>query len=384
MRRVLIIEAQIKQYRLPFYQRLLSILKADDIELKVGYSDPSKLEASKNDSCDLPPDYGIKVPAHWLAGERLMVQPLLRPALTADMVIVDQANKFLLNYLLLPLSRMSLRRVAFWGLGENRQEGRLQVSEWIRRKTLNWVSWWFAYTEGTRRYLVANGVPAGKITSVDNAVDTWALRAQMRRINPVERIQLRRALGISASAPVGIFCGMLDKVKSVRFLLESAQRIQARVQDFHLIIVGGGPDRPSVEAAARELPWIHMMGPRFGQEKAELIAISDAFLMPGRVGLVVLDAFAGGLPLLSTRLAIHGPELDYLEVNSNGLLCEPDVPAFADMATSLLLDRNRLARLQAGARTAGSRYTIENMAENFRTGIHGCLESAPDSAAVTA
>jgi glycosyltransferase involved in cell wall biosynthesis len=127
-----------------------------------------------------------------------------------------------------------------------------------------------------------------------------------------------------------------------------------------------------------------MMGPRFGQEKAELIAISDAFLMPGRVGLVVLDAFAGALPLLSTRLAIHGPELDYLVEDSNGLLCEPDAAAFADMTTSLLLDRNRLKRLQAGALAASSRYTIENMAENFRTGIHGCLESTPDAAAVTA
>jgi len=274
--------------------------------------------------------------------------------------------------------------VAFWGLGENRQEGRLWSSEWIRRKTLNWVSWWFAYTQGTKRYLVANGVPAGKITSVDNAVDTRALREQVQCISPAERIELRRTLGISASAPVGIFCGMLDKVKSVPFLIESAQLIKARVQNFHLIVVGGGPERPAVEAVICKLPWIHMMGPQFGVDKAKLIAVSDAFLIPGRVGLVVLDAFAGGLPLLSTQLPIHGPEMEYLEENSNGLVCEPSVAEFADMTTSLLLDRARLARLQAGARASGAHYTIENMAENFRTGIHGCLEYTPDADAVTA
>jgi glycosyltransferase involved in cell wall biosynthesis len=384
MRRVLLIEAQIKQYRLPFYEQLFLILKANDIELKVAYSDPSKVEASRTDNCDLPAEYGVKVRAYWLAGHRLMIQPLLRAALDADMVIVDQANKFLLNHLLLPVSRMRLRRVAFWGLGENRQEGRLQFSEWIRRKTLNWVSWWFAYTEGTKRYLVAQGVPAGKITSVDNAVDTRALREQVRGISPAKRIELRAALGISATAPAGIFCGMLDRVKGLPFLIESAKRIRTRVQDFHLVVVGGGPDRAAVEASARELPWIHVMGPQFGREKADLIAISDVFLMPGRVGLVVLDAFAGGLPLLSTRLDIHGPEMEYLEVDSNGLLCDPDVAAFADMAASLLLDHDRLAHLQAGARAAGSCYTIENMADKFRSGIHACLESAPDSAAVTA
>jgi L-malate glycosyltransferase len=373
LKRVLIIEEQIKQYRLPFYERLVKELRNVDIDLRVAYSDPPPVEASKQDTCDLPADYGLKVKGYRLLHGKLLLQPLFLEAMRADLVVVDQGNRFLLNHFLLPLSRVRLRRVAFWGLGENLQQGQLRLSEWYRRKTLNWVSWWFAYTKGTAKYLVAQGVPTSKITAVDNAVDVSGVRDHISHISTDDRIRLRGRLGIPAAAPVGIFCGMLDKVKSVPFLIEAARITQTRIPDFHLIMVGGGPEQSSVQSAVEGLPWIHLMGPRFGDEKSELIAISDAFIMPGRVGLVILDAFAGGLPLLSTRLKIHGPEIEYLEEGVNGLLSEPDPRAFADMAASLFMNSEILARLQAGAREAGTKYTIGNMAAKFTAGIQGCL-----------
>jgi L-malate glycosyltransferase len=373
MKQVLIIEAQIKQYRLPFYQQLADTLRDADIELRVGYSDPPPSETGKEDTCDLPRDYGMKVRGHWLLQNKLVLQPLLRAAMTADLVVVDQGNRFLLNHLLLALSRAGLRRIAFWGVGRNRQGDQLRLSEWYRRKTLNWVSWWFAYTKGTARYLVASGVPSSKITAVDNAVDTSEIREYVRHLSVEDRAALRGRLGISLSAPVGIFCGALDKIKSIPFLFESCKMIQGRIPDFHLIVVGGGPEQSSVRASVQGTPWIHLMGPRFGKEKSELIAISDALLMPGAVGLVILDAFAGGLPLLSTRLNIHGPEIEYLEEETNGLISEPNVQAFAEMATSILRDRDALDRLKVGARESGAKYTVENMVANFKQGILQCM-----------
>jgi glycosyltransferase involved in cell wall biosynthesis len=166
---------------------------------------------------------------------------------------------------------------------------------------------------------------------------------------------------------------MLDKVKSVPFLISAAKLIREQLPEFHLLLVGGGPEQASIRSSVQDSPWIHVMGPRFGSEKSELIAISDLFLMPGRVGLVILDAFAGGLPLLSTRLSIHGPEMEYLEDGVNGQLSGPDVSAFAAMATSVFSDRDKLDRLRRGARIAGAKYTIENMAANFCSGIQECL-----------
>jgi glycosyltransferase involved in cell wall biosynthesis/peptidoglycan/xylan/chitin deacetylase (PgdA/CDA1 family) len=373
MKSVLMIEAQMKQYRAPFYARLNEALRADGIRLTVAYSDPPPSEARKKDTCDLPPEYGLKVTGYWLWPDRLLYQPLLRRAMASDLIIVDQWNKLLLNHLLLLLSRLKLKRVAFWGLGENLQADRSEFSEWYKRLTLNSVSWWFAYTKGTAKYLEAHGVPASKITAVQNSVDTQEIREHLKSLTAEDRAHLRAQLGIPDTASVGIFCGALDKVKGLPFLVESSCRIKARIPDFHLILVGGGSEQVTVRRLIDDLPWVHWVGPRFGKEKAEFLAISDAFLLPGRVGLAVLDAFAAGLPMLTTRLRIHGPEIEYLEEGVNGLMSDQSPTAFAEAVSSVFSRSDRLAPLQAGAIASAEKYSIENMVANFRAGIRASL-----------
>jgi glycosyltransferase involved in cell wall biosynthesis/peptidoglycan/xylan/chitin deacetylase (PgdA/CDA1 family) len=383
MKSVLIIEAQMKQYRAPLFARLNDALRADGIGLTVAYSDPPPSEARKKDNCDLPPEYGLKVSGSWLWPNRLLHQPLFKAALTSDLVIVEQANRLILNHLLLPLARVGLRRVALWGLGENRQAGAIRVSEWYRRKTLNWASWWFAYTKGTAKYLEAHGVPASKITVVQNAVDTQEIREHIKSLTAEDRARMRAQLGIPGMASVGVFCGMLDKVKGLPFLVESSRIIKVRIPDFHLILVGGGPERATVQRLIEDLPWVHWVGPRFGKEKAEFLAISDAFLLPGRVGLAILDAFAAGLPMLTTQLRIHGPEIEYLEEGVNGLMSDHRPAAFAEAVSSVFSRSDRLAGLQAGAIASAEKYSIENMVANFRGGIRSCLGLSPSGAEVS-
>lgn len=373
MTKVLIIEAQMKQYRARFYALLHESLRADGIQLTVAYSEPSASEAAKKDTCELSPEYGLKVQGYWLWPDRLLYQPLLRLATSSDLLIVDQGNRFLLNHLLLPLSRLGLRRIAFWGHVENRKPRKIRISEWYRRKTLNWVTWWFAYTKENAKYLQEQGVPSSKITAVQNSVDTREIRDHVRSSTPQDRAALRSHLGIPVSAPVGIFCGALDKMKNLPFLIESGRIVKARIPAFHLILVGGGPEQEAVRCLVRNLPWIHLVGPRFGKEKAEFLAISDAFLLPGAAGLAILDAFAAGLPILTTRIGIHGPEIEYLEEDINGLMAEAHPGAYAEAVASLLSHSDRLVKLQAGAAASAEKYSIESMVENFRTGVQSCL-----------
>lgn len=373
MKRVLIIEAQIKRYRLPFYLRLHAALARDAVELRVVYSDPPPVEARKQDNCDLPRDFGVKVRGYSLAQSRFLLQPTFRQIAAADLVIVDQANRFLLNHLLLPLSLFRLKSVAFWGLGENLQADRSPLSEWYKRKTLNWVKWWFAYTQATARYLESHGVPASKITAVQNSIDTRVIRWRVKNLTPNAKASLRSKFGIPANVPVGVFVGMLHKVKSLPFLVDAALRIRQSVPEFQLVIVGGGPDEAEIKQSAEDKPWIHFVGPQFGTNKAHLMGIADLFLLPGRAGLAVLDGLAAGLPIIATRLPIHGPEIEYLEYGVNGLLTDPNPAAYSEAVVSLLSDDQRLRALRDGAAASGERYSIEAMVENFRTGILQCL-----------
>lgn len=327
MKKVLIIEAQIKQYRKPFYERLHSALCKEGVQLKIVYSAPAPSEAQKNDNCELPREFSVKTKGYWIGKERLLFQPAFREVASADMVVIDQANRFLLNHLLLPLSLFKMKKVAFWGLGENLQAGRSRFSEWYKMRTLNWVDWWFGYTEGTARYLREHSVPREKITAVQNSVDTKKIQLCVKNLTLSAKAAVRAGLGIGPSAPVGIFVGMLHKVKSIPFLIRAGEKIRQAVPEFQLIVVGGGPDESEIRQSAAQLPWIYFVGPKFGDRKSQLLAISDVLLLPGRAGLAVLDGFAAGLPLIATRLSIHGPEMEYFEDGRNGLItaAEPEL-----------------------------------------------------------
>jgi L-malate glycosyltransferase len=369
MKRVLIIEAQIKRYRKPFYELLHAALAREEVQLHVVYSDPAPSEAKKHDNCELPREYGVKLKGHWMFGERLLFQAALREVFSADLVVVDHANKFLLNHLLLPFSVCRLKNVAFWGLGENLQADRSALSEWYKRRTLNWVHWWFAYTQGTGDYLQKHGVPAAKVSVVQNSVDTGRIQACVNGMSANAKGAIRARLGIAADAPVGIFVGMLHKVKSIPFLIEAGEIVRQTIPGFQLILLGGGPHEEEIWRSAANRSWIHFAGPKFGNHKSQLLAIADVFLLPGRVGLAILDGFAAGLPLIATRLPIHGPEMEYLEEGRNGVTTAPEPDAYAQAIVRVLSDQSELQLLREGAAHAAKKYSIEVMAENFKRGI---------------
>jgi glycosyltransferase involved in cell wall biosynthesis len=363
MKQVLVIESHMNRYRVPFYTLLHKALAEREIELSVAYSDQNSDERPKNDTCDLPVEFGRKVPGYWFGRERVLVQPLLGAAMRADLVIVEQANKFALSHLLLALSRLGLKR----------------VSEWYRRKSLKWVSWWFAYTRSSADYLVDQGAPAERVTVVQNAVDTQQLKAQIASFSDFQVCEAKGRLGIGPNDHVGLYCGMLHPVKSIPFLLESAGLIRKQLPGFHLIVVGGGPELAWLQELALRNPWLHVAGSLFGADKALMFRISDLGLQPGRVGLVILDCFAAGLPLLTTQIPIHGPEIDYLENGINGLMTEHDTARFAEATVALLKDGPRLERLRSTSRKAAGKYSIEAMVNNFCDGISSCLQMSSAS-----
>jgi glycosyltransferase involved in cell wall biosynthesis len=373
-RRVVILEAQLKQYRRAFLGELAARLRRDGIALQVAYSAPNQSERAKSDSLALPPDLGIEVPGVWLLGERVFVQLAWRAIRGADLVVIEQGNKHAFNYLLLALASLGKKRVAYWGHGYNHQARAPGASEWLKRKLLTRVDWWFAYTDGVGRYLVDQGVDSGIITVVQNTIDTRELAEAVRAHGDNERRTIRRRLGIADGAPVGLFCGSLYSEKKLDLLVDAAQRIRRCRPDFELVIVGDGPARDTMRAAAARLPYVHYIGPVFGPERAAYFAISDVFLIPGLVGLAIVDAFTIGLPVFTTDIPIHSPEIEYLEPGKNGVMTAPDADAYAAAVCRLLDEPDELARMRGAARATAARLTLGHMVEAFASGIVSCLE----------
>jgi len=130
----------------------------------------------------------------------------------------------------------------------------------------------------------------------------------------------------------------------------------------------------AAEAAQAE-PWIHYLGSKNDHDKVPFWAMAKLLLMPGLVGLVVVDSFALGVPLVTTDFPFHSPEIDYLKDGENGCIvnCGEDVRAYAEAVVSLLQNPTRLGAMKEGALRSAGLHTIENMAKNFAEGVMRCL-----------
>jgi glycosyltransferase involved in cell wall biosynthesis len=369
---VCIVQSLMKRYRVPFFDRLHLRLLANGVTLRVLYSDPPDDEQGKRDHAELDAGYGHKVRARWIA-RRALWQHAWGELSQADLVIVEHANKCLLNYPLLALSLLELKCVAFWGHGRDRQrDPRAPLERW-KRLTLPLADWWFAYTDGTARYLAQSGVSPARITTVQNCVDTSSLRAELDDIAADERDAFRRALGVAPGAKVALFCGALYRAKRVDRLLLAADRARAALPGFTLLVVGDGPEARRVALAAAERPWLRWLGPRFGRDKALAFRAADLLANPGVVGAVALDALTAGLPLVTSDVRGHGPELEYLTDGVDSVVTRDDDAAYAAGLIALAADDARRARLAAAARAAAGRYSLDAMVDRFSGGVLAAL-----------
>jgi len=374
MSRVLIIQSQVKQYRIPFFIKLHEALQTDSIQLRVAYSQPAVSEGTKKDDGELPESFSVRVRAYSALRERCLYQPLIKEIARADLVIVEQANKHIINHVLLLLRFAGLKCFGFWGLGNNKQADRSRLSEWYKRITVKWADSYFAYTAAVAREVAVLGVPEERITVVQNATDTREFRNHILSIKDCEIDLLRTELRINNDASVGLFCGMLDSVKGIPFLIDCSKLIRSKLPEFHLILVGGGREQSAIQQLVQDFPWVHAVGLKFGRDKALFFKLSDLLVLPGRVGLVILDSFAAGLPLITVQIPIHGPEVEYLQEGVNGFMVPRDVTTYADAVVRVLKDRGLLLRLRAGALKSADNYSIEAMVQNFRAGIVACLQ----------
>ena len=369
-KKVLIILRYIPHYRRPFFERLRSILAAEGIILELIGGQGSTADHAKKDLANIP--WVTSSRDIYLFGEKLVLQPCLRSALSADLVIVEQANKILLNYALQFLRPFVRLRLAFWGHGFCHQQDMRSLSNKFKSFIIKHVDWWFAYTSSVAEHVETQGFPRDRITIVQNTIDTSSL-SQMVSQASAEEISLVRKKYRLTQGKTGIFCGGMYKEKQLSFLIECTEELHKQDPEFSMIFIGSGVLAHIVEEAATKHQWIHYTGPQFGLEKIKLIVAADFMLLPGGVGLGILDSFVLERPLITTDCLGHGPEIAYLQNSVNGVRTPFSMEPYTGAIARLMLEPGWLQELQRGCRESGRRYTIDTMVENFAQGVQQCL-----------
>jgi len=367
---VVIVHRQLAPYRVRLFEALRTLLRADDINLRLIHGVPTAADVTRYHDGRL--DWAERLPTRYLLGGRVCWQPFGALTRNADLVIVTQENWLLYNLWALTLGRP--RRIAFWGHGANLQAD--NPDGWgarFKRALVCRVDWWFAYTQLSVDIVCREGFPRDRVTNLENAIDTRELAAQCGALTSADLEAARLRLGLQG-ARVGLYLGSLYEEKRIPLLLEAGARVAQRMPSFRLLVLGDGPQRHLVEQAAQSRPWLRYVGLQVGRDKAIALRLAEVMLNPGLVGLGILDAFTAGLPLVTTDCRIHSPEIAYLRSGENGLMTANSVEVFAQTVVGLLENEPERRRLGANAQSASSQYTIENMAQRFRAGIHGALQ----------
>jgi glycosyltransferase involved in cell wall biosynthesis len=160
--------------------------------------------------------------------------------------------------------------------------------------------------EVLRQELIDHSVARpGKIVTIRSSVDFSTLRG-------VAPGGIRSEAGVPPDAPLVGFVGRLAPQKAPEVLVRAFACVKQSISNAHLMIVGEGPLRPTVENEARQLgvdDSLHLLGER--QDVPRLLAAMDVFALPSRwegVGRALTEAMYMKLPVVCT--GVNGvPEL---------------------------------------------------------------------------
>lgn len=369
--KVTILQYRLFHYRLELFETMRKLCMERNIELNIVYGQSFGKEKLKKDEGEL--SWGRRVTNFYFPIKEkkdLCWQPLPQDLRDSDLLVFMQENRLLSSYYWMLRSKIKGPKVAYWGHGRDFQTNAPGgFRERWKQTMIHMVDWWFAYTQMTVEILREAGYPSDRITCLNNAIDTHKLKLQASNVSDELKFRIREACDLKDGSPMGLFCGSLYPDKRLDLLVEASDLIHKQHPEFRLVVIGDGSSAATISGAQASRPWLRWVGVKRGEEKAAYFSLAKFVLNPGSVGLHVLDAFAVGLPMLSTANAKHGPEVAYLQHGVNGFLTQNNPSAYSDAAIRLIRDPALYASMSSAASLAGETYTVAKMAENFVDGI---------------
>jgi glycosyltransferase involved in cell wall biosynthesis len=157
----------------------------------------------------------------------------------------------------------------------------------------------------------------------------------------------------------GLFVGRLSAEKGIGTLLAALRRLDGRVP---FIIVGDGPLRSDVAAAAEQIPGLTWYGQRPSAEVYEMMGKSAFMVLPSEwyenFPRVIVESLAKGTPIIASKL---GAVAELVDHERTGWHFNPgDAGDLADTMLQAVTHPRTLSRMREQAREVyEARYTAE-------------------------
>jgi glycosyltransferase involved in cell wall biosynthesis len=287
-----------------------------------------------------------------------------------DVDVVQTHLLTILDYLALALRYTTPVRAVYWTFHSFQFElARAQVPHlrWLYgpkraahrllyRWAANLVDAFIAISEQVGQALVDVIGPIGhKVAMIPNGVDTERY-GLANAAGHVDRGRVagavRAELGLDDETRLIAMVGTLKEVKGHCYMIRAMTELAPRFPDLHLLLVGDGELRASLEAQVADATLshrIHFMGSR--SDVPDLLAASDLFVLPSLwegLSMALLEAMATGLPIVASEVS---GTVQAIVPGEHGLLIPPGEPrAIVDAISALLSDPDRAHKMGAAAR----------------------------------
>lgn len=211
-----------------------------------------------------------------------------------------------------------------------------------------------------------------------NTIDVEALQRHRDEATPAERLGRPELLTI----------GRLNANKNFASLVRSFLAFRQTFPDAVLKIIGEGPDRAAVEAAAGDQlgKSVRLLGASFDEaETARHMLSADMFVMTGRIGLAINHALACDLPVMAFDRVPNGPqhgsEINYLVDGVTGFFVrEASEDGFSRKLVDVFSeDHDWKARLRPALRDyVQKNLLVDRMLDGFRAADAFVAERSKD------
>lgn len=366
---LLVVQPHIPDYRVQFFNQVSTGLASHGVSLTIAASRPgteasARKDAGTADSLEVSL-LTTRTRALHVGGARVRWQGTWKLARQFDAVIYEATAGLLDATLSVALGQ---RRLGLWGHIDAFVKDANRLDTAVERLMLRRAGVVLAYTGRGARVAIEAGCDQGKVFTLNNTVPTDELANCLARTTysqANERLNLT-----SLRQETFCFIGGIDSSKRINFLVDVLDRLWATRPRFHLVVAGAGEQLPLLDAA-RSRGQVTVIGRIGDQGKADLARLCAAIVMPGRVGLVAVESFVLGLPIITTAWPYHAPEFDYLRPGHDSIVSADSPEAYAATIEALVDQPEHLAAL---AREAWRRSGEPSINEMVRTFCDGALQ----------
>lgn len=159
-----------------------------------------------------------------------------------------------------------------------------------------------------------------------------------------------------------LYVSRVAKEKNLDFLFLAIEKLALKRDDFHLLIVGGGPELTYYKTKTREWglkPFVTFTDMLPKKEANRYFGAADVFSFPSITetqGIVITEAMAAGTPAIAVN--IMGPS-DIIQDGIDGFLVPLKVDQFAARINELLSDKDLREKMGKKAKENSKNFSVK-------------------------